>query len=118
MSWKSTVTYKNDVNLRIEINYNDEGIQNESFVEPWANCFPDERARGYWCDIYFGLSLIERTILVSVDGGRAMLPIPREQDESGNYVIVKPFDYKMAEIFDSLDTLFDYFHRSGLKLFT
>ena len=116
LSWKSTVTYRADVNLRIEINYNDEGIQQKNFVEPWANCFPDKSATGYWCDIYFGLSHIERTILVSVDGGRAMLPIPREQDVIGKNIVVKPFDYKMAEIFDSLDTLYQYFQRSGLKL--
>jgi hypothetical protein len=116
LSWKSTVTYRTDVNLRIEINYDDEGVQQKNFVEPWANRFPDKSATGYWCDIYFGLSHIERTILVSVDGGRAMLPIPREQDEMGNYVVVKPFDYKMAEIFDTLDTLYQYLQRSGLKL--
>ena len=116
LNWKSTVTYRHDVNLRIEINYNDKGTQQKNFVDSWANCFPDKKATGYWCDIYFGQSHIERTVLVSVDGGRAKLPIPTEADENGNYLVVKPFDYKIAEIFDSLGSLYQYFQHSGLKL--
>lgn len=116
LSWKSTVTYRKNVNLRVEINYDEDGIQQKNFAEPWANCFPDKSATGYWCYVYFGLSHIERTILVSVDGGRVMLPIPRKTDARGNYVVVEPFDYKMAEIFDTSDLLYQYFQRSGLKL--
>ena len=116
LCWKSTVTYKKDVNLRAEINYNDGGIQQQSFEAPWANCFPDKSATGYWCDVYFGLSHIERTILVGVDGGRAMLPIPIKNDITGNYIVVEPFDYKIAEIFDTSDSLYQYFQKSGLKL--
>jgi len=117
VNFKDTVTYRNDVNLRIEINYNDEGKQCEDFVEPWANCFPDPHATGYWCDIFFGLSRIERTILVGVDGARAMLPIPKEKDENGNRVLVKPFDYKIAEIFDRNESMYSYFQNAGFKIF-
>ena len=116
LAWKSTATYKNDVNLRIEINYEEEGIQQRNFVESWANCFPDKDATGYWCDIYFGFSRIERTVLVSVDGGRAMLPMPKKADENGKYAVVDPFYYKMAEIFDTSDSLYQYFQNSRLIL--
>lgn len=113
---KQIAIYKNNVNLRIEINYNKEGIQRENFVAPWANKHPDKNATGYWCDIYFNLSHIYRMILVSVDGGRAMLPSPTEEDAKGDFLIVKPFDFKIAEIFQSSKELYDYMRRSGLKL--
>lgn len=45
-----------------------------------------------------------------------MLPIPKEFNSENNDVVVKPFDYKIAEIFDSLGNLYQYFNSSGLIL--
>lgn len=116
-NWVGNYIYKNDVKLSMSINYNDDGIQNSNFIEKWANCFPDKKATGYWVDIRYGSTIINRTILVSVDGGRAMLPIPREFDENNKLNVVKSVDYKIAEIFDAdLRNLSQYFARSGLKL--
>lgn len=115
-SWKTTFFYKLNVNLRIEVNYDEEGIQQNNFIDSWANCFLHKEATGYWCNIYFGMSRIYRTVLVSVDGGRALLPIPTEQNELGEFLIVKPFNYKVAEIFDTSESLHYYFMKSGLKL--
>ena len=73
--------YNNDANLRIELSDDEEEIQNDNFQEPWANRHPDQRAVGQWCRIYYGSTLIESIILVSVDGFRALLPLPERTNE-------------------------------------
>ena len=73
----SVTSYKKDMNLRFEIRYIDDGIQCRDFKEPWANRHPDPSATGYWCDLFYGSTRVERFILVAVDGARAMLPIPK-----------------------------------------
>lgn len=115
---KTVAVYRNDVNLRIEVDWSEDGTQCEDFKEPWANCYPDSRASGYWVDIYYGVSHIisMRSILVSVDGARAILPIPRQKGVSGKITEVLPLDYKYAQIFDSLGTLDEYMWRSKLTL--
>jgi hypothetical protein len=50
---------------------------NDEFVEPWANRFPDPNASSHYIDFFFGSNLIHRGLYVSVDGGRADLPLPR-----------------------------------------
>ncbi len=113
---KSYTIYQNDANLRIEIKYVDEGIHQNKFVDDWANKFLHSDARSYWCDIFYGSSLIDRTYLVSVDDGNAMLPSPKKQDHNGNYTIVEAFDYKIAEIFDLLRNLDYYFQQTGFEI--
>ncbi len=112
----SAAVNKRDVNLRLEINYLEEGKQCPDFKEEWANCHPDSRATGYWCNTYYGSTHVSRNILVSVDGGRAMLPIPRQKGIDGKLTEVFPFDYRVAQIFDTLGTLDQYMMRSGLTL--
>lgn len=107
---------KRDVNLRLVMNYLDEGKQCDNFQEEWANRHPDHHATGYWCDIYYGATHVARNILVSVDGGRAMLPLPRQRGIDGKITEVLPFDYRIAQIFDSLGSLDEYMARSRLSL--
>lgn len=116
-NWGGYYIYRNDVRLSMSIKYNEDGIQNSNFIEKWANCFTDERATGYWVDIRYGATIIKRTILVSVDGGRAMSPIPSVFDENNKLLIVNLLDYRIAEIFDTpMNNLSKYFAISGLKL--
>lgn len=49
---KTVAVYNNDANLRLEISYDDDGVQCEDFQEPWATKHPDKRAVGYWCRLY------------------------------------------------------------------
>jgi hypothetical protein len=114
--FKSVAVNKKDVNLRLEVNYSEEGTQCRDFIEEWANRHPDPHATGYWCDIYYNCTHVFRTILVSVDGGRAQLPIPRQKGMGGKYSEVLPFDYRVAQIFDTLGTLDEYMTRSRLSL--
>jgi hypothetical protein len=112
----SVAVHKDDVNLRLVINHQEEGKQCEDFQEEWANRHPDPHATGYWCDTFYASTHVSRNILVSVDGGRAMLPIPRQMGIEGKRSEVLPFDYRVAQIFDSIGTLDDYMYRSGLRI--
>ena len=47
---------------------------NDNFLEPWANGFPDPRARGNIADVFYNSALVLREHYVVVDGGRAYLP--------------------------------------------
>lgn len=112
---RTTAIYSSNVNLRVEVNYTDEGTQCEDFKDDWANVSIKPQATGYWCDIYFSQSHIGRTILVSVDEGRALLPLPRKQNTSGKLRVVEPYDYRIAELFDTQETLYRYFSQAGLE---
>lgn len=112
----SVAINKNDVNLRLVINYSEEGTQCLDFREEWANRHPDPQATGYWCDIYYASTHVWRNILVSVDGGRALLPIPRQVGADEKRSEVLPFDYQLAQIFDSSGTLNEYMFRSNLRI--
>jgi hypothetical protein len=109
-SWSSEMFLKEDPRLRFRAKYTGDGVQNENFVDKWANRHPDPSATGYWYDLYFDGNLIERFILVSVDGGRANLPPP--DIKSG---LIEPLDYRVAQIHDILGTLDEYITRSGLQ---
>lgn len=111
---RSITSYQRDVNLRFEVTYDDEGTQNADFREPWANRHPDPNATGYWCRLYYGSSLIETFILVSVDGGRAMLPLPTSGEDREHPGAVKSLNHKVAQIHDTLGSLDEYMRRSGL----
>jgi hypothetical protein len=109
---KSIMYFKPNVHIRFEMNYQDNGVHLSGFKEPWANKHPDPNATSYWCDLYFDSTLIERFILVSVDGGRAMLPLPISRTD----LRVGLLRFKVAQIHDSIDTLSDYMRRSNLQL--
>ncbi len=111
---KQTVAYVRNPNLRFEMSYLDDGIQRENFKAPWANRHPDPSATGFWCDLYFGQTLIQRFILVGVDGIRAMLPPPTNADGSPGGTAIQPLPYQVAKIHDTPGTLDEYIQRSGL----
>jgi hypothetical protein len=96
--------------------HSDEGIQNNNFREPWANRHPHAEATGYWCEMFYGATLIERFILVGVDGGRALVPIPKDGRVMGHPDVIRRFDYQIAKVFDTLNTLDEYIRRSGLRV--
>ena len=108
-NWAEEAFLKEDPRLRVLCSYDDEGTHNENFQEPWANAHPDRSATSYWYNLSYDGSLIDRYILVSIDGSRATLPLPNLTT-----LKVKPLPYKVAEIFDRSDSLIDYMNRSGL----
>jgi len=108
-SEESIFVYLEDVNLRMESKHGEEDEHVDDFREPWANKFPDSRARSYYVNVYYGATLIERVILVTVDGGRARLPLPRIGSLS-----VPELNLAVARVFDVPGTLTDYMNRAGL----
>ena len=105
--------FVHDVNLRLELDYENR-VQNQNYREDWANRFPDKSASGYWCDVVYGSSRALSLYLVSVDGGRAMLPPPTVRNDPPD-LRVDPLWFRIAEVFDTLGTLYDYFRRAGLS---
>ena len=103
-----TVFHRYDVNLTIGSSHEGEDIQQENFREPWANKFPDERATGYYYNVRYGTTVVARVILVSVDGGRALLPAPGIGKK-----LVPKLEWAVAEIFDTIGTLNEYASRAG-----
>jgi hypothetical protein len=110
------ISYIHNPNLRFEMSHLEDGVQQENFVAAWANNHPDPQAVGLWCDLYFGSTLIERFILVGVDGVRALVPPPRRPDRAPSGTEIQPLDYKVAQIHDALNTLDEYIARCGLSV--
>lgn len=110
-NWVSERFLKEDPRLRFRAKYTDEGIQNDDYQDKWANLHPDPKATGYWYDLYYDGNLIDRFILVAVDGARSNLPPP--DWKTGK---VKYLNYKLAQIHDTLATLDEYMMRSGLEI--
>ena len=104
-------TYKNVLNLRIErADYDNY----ENFDEPWATSHPDSSAKSVDYTVKYGSSFVERHKLVSVDGHRATLPMPKSRDE----LIVKPQEVNFASIVDTggQDKVEEYLRRSQISV--
>lgn len=110
-NWQETIYFKKNVNLRFESEPNEELIQKD-FKAPWANSFLDQNATGYWHHLFYASTHIGKYKLVSVDGGRALLPLPNDRTS----LVVNPLFYKVAQIHDSLGSLDEYMNMSGLRL--
>ncbi|MBM3423259.1 MAG: hypothetical protein FJY09_08480 [Chlorobi bacterium] len=99
-----------DPRLRITIHHDETGTQCKDFKAYWANMFPNPHADGYWVDITYDRGLIDRVVLVSVDGGRAMLPVPKTTSE----LVVSKRDYVIACMFNDCSILDQYMQMSGI----
>lgn len=110
MQWASEKFLKEDPRLRFRSSMDEVDIQNDDFVEDWANRYPHRKATGYFYNLSFEGALIDRFILVSVDGGRALLPAPR-----ADLGTIRRIDYVVAQIHDTLGTLDQYIELSGLE---
>ena len=111
LDWSSEVYLKEDPRLRFRANYSGDGVQNPDFKDPWANLHPSQHAIGYWYNLYYDGQFLDRSVLVSVDGGRARIPPP---DWESNKISL--YDYKVAQIHDDLGTLDQYILRSKLSV--
>ncbi|MBE7522096.1 MAG: hypothetical protein HS109_06895 [Burkholderiales bacterium] len=103
---------KEDPRLRVTVHYDERGVHQDNFQEPWANKFPDPKAVSYWVELTYDRALIDRRVLVSVDGGRAMLPMPATRVD----LHVSKIHYRIAEILDGRSTLPEYFARAELRV--
>lgn len=106
--WSSERFLKEDPRLRMLMRYDEDGVQNDDFVDPWANNWLHPKATGYWCDIYYDRNLIERVVLVSIDDGACFLPTPIFESNR-----VEELNYFCASNFDTLNNLDRYFSEAG-----
>jgi len=84
--------------------------ERREFHEEWAISHPDKNAYLYDYCIYNGDDELKHLSLISIDGHRAILPIPRI-----NTNIVCREDYLLSRLFNvRIETLNDYMRRSKL----
>lgn len=67
---------------------------NDNFREVWANKFADSYAISKFVDFFYSNILVYRDVYVAVDGGRAILPLPKiiydkEKNEIKKLVVSK-----------------------------
>ena len=110
-SWAEEAFLKEDPRLRIRVRWDDGGVHTKDFNGPWAITQSDQTATSYWYDLSYNSGLIDRFILVAVDGGQAELPLPDPVT-----LEVDPLSYKVAQIFDEHDSLDEYMGRTGLRV--
>ena len=110
-SWAEEAFLKEDPRLRIRVRWDDTGIHDKDFNEPWLITQPNQIATSYWYDLSYDGGLIDRFILVSVNGGEAKLPLPESTT-----LDVDPLSYKVAQVFDKNNTLDDYLTKVDLSL--
>jgi len=91
-------------------------LEGEDFHEPWANEHADSTAIRYEIELKYQNTLIQRFYCVSVDGGRALMPTPKLTTNRSFPDKIRRMDYKVAKVFDALNTLDEYVERSGLTV--
>lgn len=102
-------TYKDDLNLHIE---RDNFNNYRPFDEPWATKHPDSSAKAVEYTVKYGTSFVEKHTLISVDGFRATLPMPKGIDD----LRVKASEVNFAKIVDVGDKVDEYIKRSHLHV--
>jgi hypothetical protein len=87
------------------------------FKEPWANGFADPKAASHYVDIFYNNALVFRTVYVSVDGGRAYLPLPESRDAlsvpRAYNALIRLIDHIGGTRISEYDT---YFKRAGFHV--
>ena len=102
-------TYKDDLNLHIQrADYS----SFREFNEPWATSHPDPKAVAVEYVVKYGSSFVDKHTLVSVDGHRATLPMPKSISDHR----VDASDVNFAKIVNIGGRVDEYLERSQLKV--
>ena len=101
--------YKHDVSLSIEWGRE----ENADFKEDWLDKF--HGSRSIWVEILHGSKPVDRYLLVVVDGGRSILPLPQHLTMG-----IHGFHDALARLCDEIESgtnsQYDhYFERAGLQ---
>ena len=98
-------------NLNVTIR-EDRNEEHDAFTEEWATKHADCHANRVWYDLYYGASFVRRYLLVSVDGNRATVPVPKAHD----VLRITREQYAVGVAADLLNTLDDYLLRCGITV--
>jgi hypothetical protein len=89
----------------------------------WAPAFTDHLSRYHWVDLLRDRMIVRRYLAVSIDNGRASLPMPRiePQDRGGRPVLWVPrHKYAVVRLANDIDPecidFDDYFERCGIEV--
>ena len=111
-------TYRHDLLARIErVDVGDElpptlsDDQRFAFDQNWRQQVFGTDARAFDYRIYYGSSIVEQFVLISVDGGNARLPVP----ESDSNLVTRK-NYRIAKTVDYLGTLDNYLKHARLTV--
>lgn len=100
------------------------GTENKALKESWTQVFDDKNAHLYFLDFFYNGALVHRETVVSVDGGRCVLPLPKQVvDERDPTKVV---ELQTSAVLDSIlrlvNSLFtrydydEYMSRSGIRV--
>ena len=104
--------YTPDVNLRFEEELGNDGCSVDTdFKEDWTDKFANPNAKVYGYGLYYASTLIKVFPLISVDGARAYLPMPK-----AGTTIVSELDYKVAQIHNEPNALEEYMKRTNFTV--
>jgi hypothetical protein len=105
--------YNEDVNIRLE--RGEMAVQN--FDEPWVPGAGGQTDSYVWWLTYQN-SPVEQFVVVSVDGGRANIPVPDGGQSGGDTPTLTEREANLGRIFDqhSLNGFDDYINRSDVEI--
>lgn len=102
-------TYKDDLNLHIQ---RAEYDSYREFNESWATSHPDPHAVVVEYVVKYGTSFVDKHMLVSVDGHRATLPMPKSEND----LRVNSSNVNFAKIVNIGDRVDEYIERSKIRV--
>lgn len=114
-SHSMVASYRNNLSIMIAW-----GLKhNDNFIEEWANNFSVQRAASDFVDFFYNGALVLREIIVSVDGGRCYLPLPKlEFDNKGKKVTrlyVSKYKSRFVEMLNKFSSTYNYNYRNYLS---
>ena len=77
---------------------------NANFKEAWANNFADPMASSDYVEVHLNGAAVDALVLVSVDGGRCLIPMPQSQSN----LSISRYHYAIALAFNDQTVLDRY----------
>jgi hypothetical protein len=99
--------HKSDLNIRLIDSHDD-----KPYTAAWVKRFPDKKATSVVFELWYGSSYIKSYYFVSVDGHRAMLPFPKDEED----LVITREQYGVAQAVDLIGTADEYLRRSRFRL--
>lgn len=125
------IVFRADVGLTIQygLKWGHLARSVEKAQQIWDDAhFPDESASAFYADVFWQGSLIDRVQLISVDGGRATLPVgsrkalnyDRAEARAGTKIdweyTATEYETALARVVDGGREFEHYFRNTGLKI--
>lgn len=111
--------FRDDVDLRIAWGWDpDDAADHRNLYFPWQEKLPDSKVTRFYADVFWRGALVDRMMMLSVDGGRAYMPLGRPKYEDKEWIteVVPDWEYKFTRLvhsFEHTDSYETYFQRVG-----